>query len=80
VIIRGGENIPVAYIEGVLCEHSDIDAAAVVGVPGPRPQERARACIVLKTRATLMFEQMERFLDDKGAAKPGTAPVQVGEL
>jgi cyclohexanecarboxylate-CoA ligase len=47
VIIRGGENIPVASVENVLYEHPDIDTVAVVAVPDSRLQERARACVVL---------------------------------
>ena len=49
VIIRGGENIPVAYVENVLYEHPDLAAVAVVGLPDPRLQERACAVVVLKT-------------------------------
>ena len=33
MIIRGGENIPVAYVENVLYEHPDVAAVALVGVP-----------------------------------------------
>ena len=31
VIIRGGENIPVTYVENVLYEHPDVEAVAVIG-------------------------------------------------
>lgn len=69
VIIRGGENIPVAYVENVLYEHPSIAAAAVVAVPDPRLQERACACVVLSARTELTFEQMQSFLSEKGVAK-----------
>jgi cyclohexanecarboxylate-CoA ligase len=69
VIIRGGENIPVAYVENVLYEHPDIAAVAVVGTPDPRLQERACACVVLTGGATLTFADMQAFLADKGVAK-----------
>jgi non-ribosomal peptide synthetase component E (peptide arylation enzyme) len=70
VIIRGGENIPVAYIENVLYEHPSIDSVAVVAVPDPRLQERACACVVLKPGATeLTFADMQTFLAEKGVAK-----------
>jgi acyl-CoA synthetase (AMP-forming)/AMP-acid ligase II len=70
VIIRGGENIPVAYIENVLYEHPSIDAVAVVAMPDPRLQERACACVVLTAEATgLTFEQLQEFLAAKGVAK-----------
>lgn len=47
VIIRGGENIPVSYVENVLHEHPDVDSVAVVAIPDLRLQERACACLVL---------------------------------
>ena len=50
VIIRGGENIPVAYVENALYENPKIAAVAVVGIPDPRLQERACACVVLRAR------------------------------
>jgi len=71
VIIRGGENIPVAYIENVLHEHPDIDIVAVVGVPDPRLQERACACVVLKPGVEdFTLEELREFLLAKGVAKP----------
>ncbi|WP_245633680.1 AMP-binding protein [Amycolatopsis jejuensis] len=65
VIIRGGENIPVAYVENVLYEHPDIEAAAVVAVPDPRLQESACACLVLKPGTTLDLEKLRVFLAEK---------------
>jgi cyclohexanecarboxylate-CoA ligase len=69
VIIRGGENIPVAYVENVLYEHPAVAAVAVVGVPDPRLQERACACVVLDPGAELTFDQLQEFLATKGVAK-----------
>lgn len=70
VIIRGGENIPVSYVENVLYEHPDVDTVAVVAIPDPRLQERACACLVLKAGAPeLTFEAMKEFLATKGVAK-----------
>ncbi|WP_406635632.1 AMP-binding protein [Amycolatopsis sp. WGS_07] len=69
VIIRGGENIPVAYVENVLYEHPDVEAVAVVAVPDPRLQERACACLVLKPGARLDLEKLRGFLAEKGVAK-----------
>jgi len=70
VIIRGGENIPVAYIENVLYEHPDVAGVAVVGVPDPRLQERACAVVVLKSGSTaLTMERMRAFLAEKGVAR-----------
>ena len=70
VIIRGGENIPVAYVENVLYEHPKINSVAVVAVPDPRLQERACACVILEPGAgDFTFEQMQDFLRDQGVAK-----------
>jgi cyclohexanecarboxylate-CoA ligase len=70
VIIRGGENIPVAYVENVLYEHPSITGVAVVGVPDPRLQERACAVLTLTPGSTpLDLEQIRAFLADKGVAR-----------
>ncbi|ABL83793.1 MULTISPECIES: cyclohexanecarboxylate-CoA ligase [unclassified Nocardioides] len=70
VIIRGGENIPVAYVENVLYENPKIEVVAVVAVPDPRLQERACACVVLKPGvAGFDFAEMQEFLREKGVAK-----------
>ena len=70
VIIRGGENIPVAYVENVLYEHPDVVAVAVVAFPDPRLQERACACLVLKPGTELTLEAVRDFMREKGVAKP----------
>ena len=69
VIIRGGENIPVVYVENALYEDPRIEAVAVVAVPDPRLQERAAACVVLRPGESLTFEQMQTFLESKGVAR-----------
>jgi acyl-CoA synthetase (AMP-forming)/AMP-acid ligase II len=69
VIIRGGENIPVVYVENALYEDPRIEGVAVVGVSDPRLQERAAACVVLKPGESLTFEEMQAFLEGKGIAR-----------
>lgn len=70
VIIRGGEDIPVAYVENVLYEHPDLASVAVVAVPDPRLQERACACVVLREGAAgFSLEEMRAFLAGKGVAR-----------
>ena len=71
MIIRGGENIPVAYVENVLYEHPEIAAVAVVGLPDPRLQERACACVVLKpgVAGASPSTEMQQFLAEKGVAR-----------
>ncbi|MGE6612703.1 AMP-binding protein [Peribacillus sp. NPDC076916] len=70
IIIRGGENIPVAYVENVLYEHPDISSAQVIAVPDSRLQEKACACISMKTgKSPITMESMQEFLSQKGLAK-----------
>lgn len=70
IIIRGGENIPVAYVENVLYEHPDISSAQVIAVPDSRLQEKACACISMKTgKSPITMDSMQEFLSQKGLAK-----------
>lgn len=70
IIIRGGENIPVAYIENILYEHEDILDAQLIALPDPRLQERACAVISMKPgHKPLSFTDMQDFLRQKGVAK-----------
>jgi cyclohexanecarboxylate-CoA ligase len=70
VIIRGGENIPVAYVENVLYEHPAVAGVAVVGLPDPRLQERACAVVTLRPEvAGLTIDEMRTFLGEKGVAR-----------
>ena len=55
VIIRGGENIPVAEVENLIYRHPHVAECAIVAMPDPRLGERACAFIVAKptTQVTL---------------------------
>ena len=71
IIIRGGENIPVAYMENILYEHPDVFAAQIVAMPDPRLQEKACAFICMKPGAEpLTLQALQQFLTEKGIAKP----------
>ncbi len=71
VIIRGGENIPVAYVENVLYEHPEFGAVAVVAIPHPRLQEIACAVVTLKNSAQeFTLQELQRYFQAKGVAKP----------
>jgi cyclohexanecarboxylate-CoA ligase len=48
VIIRGGENVSAAEIEGLLEQHPDVRQAAVLGVPDDRLGERVGAVVVAR--------------------------------
>ena len=62
IIIRGGENIPVVEVEGLLYRHPAVAAVAIVGYPDARLGERACAFFTLKPGASLSFEEMTHFL------------------
>jgi len=68
MIIRGGQNIYPAEIEGLLNEHPGVAAAAVVGYPDREMGERACAYVILKGGQSLSFEQLVDFLKGKGMA------------
>jgi cyclohexanecarboxylate-CoA ligase len=70
VIIRGGENIPVVEIEGVLYRHPAIAQAAIVAYPDERLGERACATVVLKPGATLDFAGLVAYLKEQKVALP----------
>ncbi|MBV7484860.1 AMP-binding protein [Bordetella sp. BOR01] len=69
IIIRGGENIPVHYIENVLYEDPRILEAVVVGVPDPRLGERCCAVVICRDGATLDLEALRMFLGTRGVAR-----------
>ncbi|MGO4527386.1 cyclohexanecarboxylate-CoA ligase [Microvirga sp. 2MCAF35] len=68
IIIRGGENIPVVEIEGILFKHPNIAGVAIVGYPDERLGERACAYVTLKEGATLAFEEMTSYLKEQKMA------------
>ncbi|MHA2789817.1 AMP-binding protein [Corynebacterium sp. S7] len=71
IIIRGGENIPVADVENALVQHPDVADVAVVAMPHDRLQEIAAAVVVPKDPAKpLTMESMQKFLGEKSIAKP----------
>ena len=69
IIIRGGENIPVVEIEGLLFRHPAIQAVAIVGYPDPRLGERACAFVVPKARHTFSQAEMVEFLEREKVIK-----------
>ncbi len=62
IIIRGGENIPVVEVEGLLFKHPKIAAVAIVGYPDSRLGERACAFVVPRDGASLSFAEMIFYL------------------
>ena len=70
VIIRGGENIPVAEVENLIYRHPQVAECAVVAMPDPRLGERACVFVVAKPNTRPTLDELTRFLGAEGMAKP----------
>ena len=68
IVIRGGENIPVAEIESLLLRHPLVDEVAIIGVPDERLGERACA-VVSSSSADLNLSDLSDLLEELGTAK-----------
>ncbi len=69
VIIRGGENIPVVEVEGLIHQHPAVLEAAVVAMPDARLGERACAFLRLREGETLTLDALCTFLRGRGLAR-----------
>ena len=69
IIIRGGENVPVVEVEELLYRHGAVSDAAIVAMPDPRMGERGCLFATLRPGASLDFESMQRYLEEKQVAK-----------
>jgi cyclohexanecarboxylate-CoA ligase len=69
IIIRGGENIPVKYVEDILYEDPRVQDAAIVAMPDARLGERACAFVICRHRQSLDMTAMQDFLASRGVAK-----------
>ncbi|HEY0663144.1 MAG TPA: acyl-CoA synthetase, partial [Thiobacillaceae bacterium] len=69
IIIRGGENIPVAEVEELLYRHPAVQDAAIVAMPDARLGERACAFVTLRSGAAFDFDAMIDWLAKAGAAR-----------
>jgi cyclohexanecarboxylate-CoA ligase len=69
VIIRGGENIPVAEVENLIYRHPKVAECAVVAMPDARLGERACVFVTPKAPASLDLAELTRFLAGEGMAK-----------
>ena len=63
LIIRGGENIPVAEVEGVLFTHPKVAGVAIVGMPDERLGERACAFVIPKGGEPPTLAELTAWLD-----------------
>jgi non-ribosomal peptide synthetase component E (peptide arylation enzyme) len=69
MIIRGGQNIYPAELEGLLNEHPAVGAVAVVGMPDKEFGEKTCAYVVPKPGRSFSFAEMKEFLLTKQIAK-----------
>jgi non-ribosomal peptide synthetase component E (peptide arylation enzyme) len=69
LIIRGGENIPVAEIESLLAAHAAVEDVAVVAVPDLRLGERACAVVVPACGVQPTLPSLNAVLADAGLTK-----------
>ena len=69
ILIRGGENIPVVEIEGVLFQHPKVREIAIVGVPDARLGERACAVVVPRGDETVCLDELTAFLAERRISK-----------
>jgi cyclohexanecarboxylate-CoA ligase len=65
VIIRGGENVPVVEVEGLIYQHPAIAECAVVAMPDERLGERGCCFAVLRAGESLEFPALIAFLREK---------------
>lgn len=75
MIIRGGENIYPAELEGILYGHPLVSEAAVVGVPDPVYGEKVVAYVVVKEEGSLSEAEAIDFI--KAHTSPFKAPERV---
>ncbi|MDD4169398.1 MAG: AMP-binding protein [Desulfotomaculaceae bacterium] len=68
MIIRGGQNIYPAEVEGLLQEHPKVKVVAIVGYPERELGERACAFVVTQPGTTLTLPEMVAFLKEKQLA------------
>jgi cyclohexanecarboxylate-CoA ligase len=69
LIIRGGENIPVVEIEGLIRAHPGVRDIAIVGAPDERLGERACAFVVPAAGHAMTLEGLAAYLTDCNVAR-----------
>ena len=68
MIIRGGQNIYPAEVEGLLNDHPKVSSVAVVGYPDREMGERCCAYVIPKPGEDFSFDEMVSFLKGKKIA------------
>jgi long-chain acyl-CoA synthetase len=82
VVIRGGENVYAAEVEGALFEHPDVTEAAIVGLPHEQLGEEVAAVVRIREGSDVDADALRRHLAARLAAFKvptawfvGTAPL-----
>jgi acyl-CoA synthetase (AMP-forming)/AMP-acid ligase II len=68
MIIRGGENVYSAEVEGALFEHPAVTDVAVFGIPHEVLGEEVAAVVLLKPGATATADELQTHARDRLAA------------
>ena len=68
MIIRGGQNIYPAEVEGLLNDHPSVASVAIVGYPDREMGERCAAFVTVKAGMAFDFNSMKEFLKSKDIA------------
>jgi non-ribosomal peptide synthetase component E (peptide arylation enzyme) len=68
MVIRGGQNIYPAEIEGLLNEHPKVSSVAIVAYPDREMGERCCAYVIPKPGESFTFKEMTDFLKGKKLA------------
>jgi cyclohexanecarboxylate-CoA ligase len=69
IIIRGGENISAAEVEGTLESHPAVHQAVAVGYPDERLGERVCAFVVCDPGCTLDLDESRRWFEGAGVTR-----------
>jgi cyclohexanecarboxylate-CoA ligase len=69
IIIRGGENIPVAEVEDVIYRHPKVAECALVAMPDERLGERGCVFVITKANTPLELGELCHFLREQGMAQ-----------
>jgi cyclohexanecarboxylate-CoA ligase len=69
LIIRGGENIPVAEVENLLFAHPKVQGIAIVAMPDARLVERVCAFVIPVPGPPPTLGELTGYLDTQGIAK-----------
>jgi long-chain acyl-CoA synthetase len=68
MILRGGDNVYCAEVEGTIYEHPAVHEAAVFGVPHDRLGEEVAVAVLPKAGVSLSAQELWRFLEGRMAA------------